>query len=140
MAGGTECAEAAAALGAEPRRVFLTIGRLQLAAFAAAPQHAYLIRCIDPPEPIPDLPHSRLLLARGPYTEAAEADLLQRERIALLVSKNSGGSATYGKIAAARQLGLKIIMIAPPPAPGLAPIFEVSAVLDWLEAHRAASP
>lgn len=133
-------AEAAVALGADPRRVFLTIGRLQLAAFAAAPQHAYLIRCIDPPAPMPDLPHSRLLLARGPYSEAAEIALLQRERIDLMVSKNSGGSATYAKIAAARHLGLKIIMITPPPVPDQAQVFEVSAVLDWLEAHCAASP
>ena len=41
-------AAAAAALGREPKRVFLTIGRLQIDAFAAAPQHFYLIRAIEP--------------------------------------------------------------------------------------------
>ena len=39
--------EAATALGTQPRRVFLTAGRLQLAAFARAPQHRYVVRAID---------------------------------------------------------------------------------------------
>ena len=33
-------ADAVGALGPAPRRVFLTIGRQEAAAFAAAPQHA----------------------------------------------------------------------------------------------------
>ena len=46
-------AEAAAeALGPEPRRVFLSLGRLELGAFAASPQHHYLARMVDPPEGI----------------------------------------------------------------------------------------
>ena len=36
------------ALGEAPRRVFLTVGRLELASFAAAPQHTYLVRTIEP--------------------------------------------------------------------------------------------
>ena len=43
-----DMAAAAAALGQEPKRVFLTIGRLQIEAFAAAPQHFYLVRAIEP--------------------------------------------------------------------------------------------
>ena len=37
------------ALGRERRTVFLTHGRLQLAAFARAPQHRYIVRAIDRP-------------------------------------------------------------------------------------------
>ena len=128
--------DAARALGTTPRRVFLTIGRLQVAAFEAAPQHAYLLRIIDPPDPLPALPHLRLLPARGPFTEAADRDLMQRERIEVLVSKNSGGAATYGKIAAARSLGVPVIMVAPPPDPSLRQFHDLAAVLDWL--HRPA--
>src|SRR5205807_9536877 len=40
-------AEAAAeALGPEPRRVFLSLGRLELGAFAKAPHHRYVARTI----------------------------------------------------------------------------------------------
>ena len=47
-------AAAAEALGDMPRRVFLGIGRTQLAPFAGHPQHFYLVRLVDPPRaPLP---------------------------------------------------------------------------------------
>jgi precorrin-6A/cobalt-precorrin-6A reductase len=104
-------AAAASAIGAAPKRVFLTIGRLQLAAFSAAPQHDYLIRSIEPLEPAPALPNYRLILGRGPFALADEEALLQRERIDVLVTKNSGGSSTVSKLHAARRLGVEVIMI-----------------------------
>jgi precorrin-6A/cobalt-precorrin-6A reductase len=39
----------------------------------------------------------------------------------LLVSKNSGGAATYGKISAARKLRIPVIMVARP-APENGPV------------------
>ena len=42
-------AEAAAALGATRRRVLLTVGRQDLAPFAAAPWHHYVVRSVDAP-------------------------------------------------------------------------------------------
>ena len=62
---------AVAALGASPRRVFLAIGRQEVGAFAAAPQHDYLIRSVDPVEPPLDVPHADLhrgarAIQRGP--------------------------------------------------------------------------
>src|SRR5579872_1490761 len=112
-----ECADAsdaAQALGAAPRRVFLTVGRLQLPAFEQAPQHDYLIRTIDPPEPPPNLPHWRLVLARGPFSVGDEISLMRAEAIDVLVAKNSGGEATRAKLDAARTLGLEAILIRPP--------------------------
>jgi precorrin-6A/cobalt-precorrin-6A reductase len=89
-------AEAAAdALGPEPRRVFLSLGRLELGAFARARHHRYIARTIDPPGEVALPPDIRLLLARGPFNTEAETILLERERIDVLVSKNSGGAATY---------------------------------------------
>jgi precorrin-6A/cobalt-precorrin-6A reductase len=130
--------DAARTLGDAPRRVFLTVGGLQLAAFAAAPQHHYLVRTIDPPEALSLLPDRRLILARGPFAVEDEIALMRDERIDVLVSKNSGGNATEGKVAAARALGLPVIMVERPAA-GDAPTFEtVEAVLAWIEAHRPA--
>jgi precorrin-6A/cobalt-precorrin-6A reductase len=101
------------ALGADPRRVLVTSGRLGLAAFEAAPQHDYLIRTIDPPDRL-SLPRAKILLDRGPFNEASELALMQREKIDVLVTKNSGGTATYAKIAAARALRLPVVIIKTP--------------------------
>lgn len=133
--------EAAAALGKMPRRVFLTAGRLELPAFASAPQHTYLARTIDPPGDVPLPPRIRFLADRGPFDADAEATLLTSERIDVLVSKNSGGGATHAKIEAARRLALPVVMIARPEKPAGRPLADVGACLRWLdtlcEAHGA---
>ena len=129
---------AVAALGTAPRRVFLTHGRLQLAAFAQAPQHFYVVRTIDPPANIAMLPRHRLILARGPFTQEEETELMWEAKIDVLVTKNSGGSATYGKIAAARSLRVGIVMLGRPPASAAIAFNSLQPVLDWLAAHHTA--
>ncbi len=131
---------AASALGETPRNVFLTIGRQQLAAFESAPQHNYLIRCIDAPEPLPALPHHKFLLARGPFTFEDEQALMRAASIQILVTKNSGGDATWAKLDAARALGLEVYMIARPQSPEVPAFERLDAVLQFLETrrHRAA--
>jgi precorrin-6A/cobalt-precorrin-6A reductase len=109
--------EAASALGTAPRRVFLAIGRQEAGAFEAAPQHRYLIRSVDPVEPALAVPDAQYVLARGPFAEADERALLEKYRIDAVVSKNSGGAATYGKIAAARALGIELVVIRRPILP-----------------------
>ncbi len=104
-------AEAAGALGELPRRVFLAIGRQEAFHFESAPQHHYIIRSVDPVTPPLGVPDARYILATGPFEEPAERELLTENRIELIVAKNSGGTATYGKIAAARALGLEVIMV-----------------------------
>jgi len=131
-----DLAGAVAALGSAPRRVLLAIGRQEVAAFAAAPHHAYLIRSIDPVDPPLAVPRAEYLLARGPFTVAAEIDLMRRHRIDAVVAKNAGGEATYAKIAAARELGIEVVMVQRPPMPP--GIVEVATV-DEAVAHVAAS-
>jgi len=109
-----DAADAAIALGPTPRRVFLSLGRLDLHAFAPAPHHHYTARTIDMPQQEILPPDIRLLQARGPFDRASEIRLMRDEKIDVIVSKNSGGPATYPKIAAARELGLPVIMIARP--------------------------
>ncbi len=127
--------EAAQALGPVPRRAFLTIGRRQLAAFSAAPCHHYLVRTIDPAAAAHGLPHVRFIEARAPFDASAEAGLMREHRIDVLVSKNSGGADAYGKIAAARELGLPVIIVRRPPALGAT--MDVEAALAAIEHHRA---
>ncbi len=109
--------EAVAALGQAPRRVFLALGRQEIAAFEGAPQHAYVIRSVDPVEPPLAVPDATYILARGPFAEADERELLASHRIDAIVAKNSGGAATYGKIAAARELGIEVILFRRPNLP-----------------------
>jgi precorrin-6A/cobalt-precorrin-6A reductase len=102
--------EAASVVDHSGARVLLTIGRQEVGAFAGCERAWFLVRSIDPPqEKLP--PNSRLILARGPFSLDAELELLQSETINWMVSKNSGGAATYSKIAAARALGIPVVML-----------------------------
>lgn len=124
---------AIAALGAAPRRVFLALGRQELAPFVEAPRHDYLIRSVDPVEPPLAVPRARYILARGPFDEAAEHVLLRDARIEAIVCKNSGGHATYGKIAAARALGIRVVMLRRPALPEAPEVGTAEEALAWLD-------
>ena len=103
--------DAVEALGTAAKRVFLAIGRQEVFHFESAPQHSYLIRSVDPVMPQLGVPHAQYILATGPFEETAERALLIANRIEVIVAKNSGGAATYGKITAARALGIPVIMV-----------------------------
>lgn len=107
-----------------PERVFLAIGRQEAHLFRAAPAHHYLIRSVEPVAAGDLPPRAETLLARGPFAEADERALLVAQGITLLVAKNSGGMATYGKIAAARRLGLPVVLIDRPLRPTALPSVE----------------
>jgi precorrin-6A/cobalt-precorrin-6A reductase len=124
-------AEAAERLPDLGRRAFLTVGQKDLAAFASLQGVRLLIRTIEPPaEPLPA--GADWLEARGPFTLEAELELLRTHRIDVLVTKASGGEATYPKLEAARRLGLPVLMVRRPrPPPG--PVVEtVAEAIDWL--------
>lgn len=126
--------EAAAALPGLGSRVFLTTGRQGLGAFAELDGMWFLVRSIDPPDP-PLPPAMRLLLDRGPYSVDGELALLRRHRIDVLVSKDSGGSMTSAKLAAARAAGIPVLLLARPPLPAGATsvVSTVEEALAWLD-------
>jgi precorrin-6A/cobalt-precorrin-6A reductase len=130
-----DVAGAVAALGGLPRNVFLALGRQEVAAFEAAPQHAYLVRSVDPVDPRPALPRAHYLLARGPFALDGELALMAAHGIEIVVAKSAGGDATYAKIAAARQLGIAVVMIARPAVPAVPEV----ATVDEALAHVLAS-
>lgn len=128
--------EAVAALGGPRQRVFLATGRQNLAAFAANPQHFYLLRLVDPPETPPPFPDHHAVIDRGPFTDSGDRALMARHGITLVVSKNSGGGGARAKLDAARARGLPVLMIDRPALPPRHAVTTVAAVLDWL-AHGA---
>lgn len=129
-------AEAVAALGTRPRTVFLTVGRQEVGAFAVAPQHAYLARSIEPLGDALPVPRLRVIEARGPFDADAEAALMDSAGIEVVVSKNAGGTATYGKIAAARALAIPVVMVRRPQKPDVPSVPDAAGAVLWLS-HAA---
>jgi precorrin-6A/cobalt-precorrin-6A reductase len=121
------------ALGSIPRHVFLALGRQELNPFAAAPQHHYLIRSVDPIDPPLGVPYASYVTGRGPFTEADDRSLLIGHGIDVVVAKNSGGTATYGKIAAARALGLPVILLRRPSLPAVPAVARVEDAVRWID-------
>ena len=123
------------------RRVFITSGRQQLEPFLERlrlypdlyPEMWYLIRSIDPPDL--ELPNSKLLLDRGPFNLEQERQLLREYQIEAIVSKNSGGEATYAKVVAARELGIPIIMVQRPAMPEGEKVTSIAEAIAWVKLH-----
>lgn len=124
---------AVAALAGAPQRVMLALGRMHLAAFAAQPQHHYVLRLVDAPDSPPPLPQHTVLVARGPFDAASDAALLRAHEVGLVVCKNAGGSGARAKLDAARSLGLPVLMIARPVIAARREAASVAEVLAWLD-------
>ncbi len=128
-----DAAAAAAALPAHGRRALLTIGQRDLPAFLQVTGVACIVRSIEPPPAA--LPADLTwLIARGPFTLAGELACFQRHGIDVLVTKASGGAATYAKLRAAAQLGLPVLMIQRPPPPPGPSVASIEAACAWLAA------
>jgi len=121
------------ALGDRPRRVFIALGRNDLAPFVTAPHHFYLIRSVDPVDPPLPLPDVIYVVARGPFGEAEDRALMHEHRIGVVIAKNSGGRAAYGKIAAARTLGIDVVMLRRPQPPAGPAVESVDDAIAWLD-------
>uniref|UniRef100_A0AAU2VKM1 Cobalt-precorrin-6A reductase n=1 Tax=Streptomyces sp. NBC_00008 TaxID=2903610 RepID=A0AAU2VKM1_9ACTN len=132
--------EAAGALPALGRRVFLTTGRMGLAAFAGLDDLWFLMRSVDAPEP-PYPARMEVLLDRGPFGLDGERELIRRHRVDVLVTKDSGGAATAPKLAAAREAGIPVVVVRRPPVPeGIAVADTPERALDWLREGPGAQP
>jgi precorrin-6A/cobalt-precorrin-6A reductase len=115
------------------RRIFLTTGRQELAPFARTdPETWFLVRSIEMPDPMP-LVRAEVVLSRGPFTLAAETELMRHHAIDTLVTKNSGGSAAAAKLEAARALGVEVVMIARPSTEGIS-VETTDEAMAWCQA------
>lgn len=131
-------AAAKAALGGAGRRVFLALGRQEIDGFGWAPRHFYLVRSI---ELIADrtLDDALYIQARGPFRDQDERALLAAHRIDTVVARNSGGDAGYGKIAAARALGIDVVLIRRPVLPEAPTVDTVDAAMAWIDHPRTSA-
>ncbi|MEP5212005.1 cobalt-precorrin-6A reductase, partial [Sulfitobacter pontiacus] len=72
-----DMAGAVAALPKAGARVFLAIGKQSLEVFAAKPQNHYLLRLVDAPTQVLPLPHTSVVIARGPFDTAGDQTLMK---------------------------------------------------------------
>lgn len=112
-------------------RVFLSVGRKDVAAFYRRTDVFVLARMIEPPT-LPPPAGWQVLLSRPPKDVFREVQLLRDNEITHVVSKNSGGASSYAKIEAARTLGLPVIMIDRPSLPASETAASSEALMDLL--------
>ena len=129
-------AEAAAHIPAGST-VFVATGRRGLAGFANLCNCEVIARRIAEvaPEPFP-FAGGRYLASVAPFSVAEEEALFRQLEVDWLVVKNAGGEGARPKLHAARNLGLKVGMIArPAPPEGVTLLATVEEALDWARAH-----
>ncbi|MGH8780286.1 cobalt-precorrin-6A reductase [Paraburkholderia sp.] len=108
-------------------RPLFTLGREPLAHLDDIPSHQqWLIRCLDAH---PGAPRARVLDARGPFTHEGERALFDVHAVDVVISKNSGGSATVAKLDVARERGLPVLMLNRPVLPEADCAFDSDAAL-----------
>ena len=129
-------AAALAALGA--RRVLLATGRQSIGPFVGCSDQWFLTRSIESPSV--DVANMTSIRDRGPFTVAGERALMIEHRIDTLVTKNSGGVATEAKLAAARELGVTVVMVRRPAQPaGVHTVSTVHEASEWVLLRRAST-
>jgi precorrin-6A/cobalt-precorrin-6A reductase len=120
------------------KRILLTIGSQEVAHFARIKTARFYLRLVDTPDaPVP-LENYQLIEAKGPFNLNDERRLMLENGIDLIVSKNSGGEATYAKILAARELSIPVVMIDRPEIArrtGSDTAHTLDEAMDWIGAQ-----
>jgi len=127
----TSEAEAVAAIGPDAR-VLLAVGAQRLAAFAGLRAGAVFARQVDPPEAAEKLKNVQYIIGKPSQSEAGERGLFERLGVDTLVARNSGGARGRAKLDAARNLGMRVILITRPEPPEAAHrVSTVDEAVDW---------
>lgn len=126
--------DAARGLG---RRPFVTLGRSGPKAFPSAAFERVTFRSIEWPG---ELAWNALWVqSRPPFTVEGELKRLAAADADVVVTKNSGGTATTAKLEAARLRGLPVVMLKRPQPPHGPLASSVDEALSWLAQLSPAS-
>jgi len=125
-------AAAARALPKLGKRAFLSFGQGGLEAFSHLSDTTFVVRVIDDPEKPMPLAQATVITGRPPFTVEGEKALYKKHGIDVLISKNSGGTALPGKITAALELEIPIVLIARPPTTPGEHASNIQNVLGWI--------
>lgn len=116
------------------KRPLFTLGREPLQHLdEIPPEQFWTLRAL---EVYPGNERCEVIGARGPFFIEDERTLFERRQIDVLISKNSGSSATEPKLEVARERGVPVLILKRPELPGVAREFEtVAEVLNALSDH-----
>jgi len=102
-------------------RPLFTLGREPLQHLDEIPAHQFwTLRAL---EACPGNERCEVIGARGPFNLEDERALFERRRIDVLVSKNSGSSATEPKLEIARERGIPVLVLKRPELPEVDRVF-----------------
>lgn len=121
--------EAAEALGGTP---FVTTGRQTLHHHTGPwAGREVLVRLVEPPAE--SLPAAwTVLRSRGPYDVAGEREIMRTHGVGVLLTKDSGGRYTEAKLAAARDLGIPVVVVSRPMRPeGVSAVEDAATAAAW---------
>ncbi|NBB10798.1 cobalt-precorrin-6A reductase [Pseudomonas sp. SLFW] len=94
------------------KRPLFTLGREPLQHLHEIPDHQFwTLRALDV---YPGNARCEVIGARGPFHLEDERELFERRRIDVLISKNSGSSATEPKLEVARERGVPVLVLKRP--------------------------
>lgn len=97
------------------RRPLFTLGREPLQHLhEIPPEQFWTLRALDV---YPGNERCEVIGARGPFNIDDERELFERRRIDVLISKNSGSTATEPKLEVARERGIPVLVLKRPPLP-----------------------
>ncbi|MCW9034037.1 MAG: cobalt-precorrin-6A reductase [Rhodospirillales bacterium] len=124
--------EAAKALPKLSKRPFLTVGKQGAEHFSTNSVGCYFILRLleEPAAPLP-FKNYEVVIGKPPFSAEDEIVLFKKHQADALVTKESGGKTTEGKILAARQLGLPVIVIERPKMPDGEKVGSVEGCLAW---------
>lgn len=125
--------EAARIVARTARRVLLSVGTKELDAFTAIPKVHFIVRMIEAPKTMPPLDSFEIITGRPPFNLEDEENLMRKHDIDVLLSKASGGDATFAKIQAASNIGVRIILIRRPAPPDGNVVWGIEGALKWIE-------
>ncbi len=114
-------------------RALLAVGNARLAPFYRLKNIDLVVRSRNTPHP-PAPPKGRICPFFGPFDIKTELKGLTEQGINALVVHNAGGRGGWPKLAAARQLGLPVVLIDRPDLPDVKTVTDVDAALDWVAA------
>jgi precorrin-6A/cobalt-precorrin-6A reductase len=122
------------------QRPLFTLGREPLQHLDEIPAHQFwTLRALE--NTLRDLPANaqcEVIGARGPFLLEEERSLFLQRGIDVLISKNSGGSATEAKLEVARELNVPVLILKRPVLPEVDRAFE--AVEHLLNAFECVNP
>lgn len=112
-------------------RVFAATGRGSLSALAGHDGSVFLRQLTQHDLPMP-LANGQYVFGTAPFSVADEVALLRDLHVDVLLARNIGGMGSFPKLAAARQLGLPVVLLSPPTMPDGPHLASFEDIQGWI--------